>query len=185
MPGGGRGASPRFIRGKHLLAAILALCVGLSGYTASAAGPDDIVGRWWSERRDVQVEIFKQNERYAGRIVWMREPNYRATDPRGMGGLPRIDRDNPEPANRSRPLLGLVIMSDFRFTNRSEWGHGFIYDPRRGSFTRGVIIMVSPDTMMVRAYIGLRLLGKTEILSRVGSTERVPERSGRMSRSPS
>jgi uncharacterized protein (DUF2147 family) len=170
---------------ERLLPVIFALCVVLAGFPAAAASPDDIVGRWWSERRDVQVEIFRQNEGYAGRIVWMKEPNYRAMDSRGMDGKPRIDRENPDPANRNRPLMGLVIMSDFRFTSGSEWDRGVIYDPLRGSFTRGVISLVSPDTMMVRAYIGLRIFGRTEILTRVQWSGQVPEKTVRMLRPPS
>lgn len=169
ITGGCVPASPFGISGRCVLTFAVALFITLYGLPAAAAHPDDIVGKWWSQRRDVQVEIYRQNETYAGRIVWLKEPNYRATDPRGMGGKPRIDRDNPDPAKRTRPILGLTIMSDFRCTGNGHWDQGVIYDPLRGYSWRGIIVLVSPDSLSVRGYLGIQLFGRTEMLTRVAS----------------
>ncbi len=180
IPGGCACASPFGMSGRGgVLALTVLLCLTLCGPVVAAVRPDDIVGKWWSQRKDVQIEIYRQNETYAGRIVWLKEPNYRMTDPRGMGGKPRIDRDNPDPAKRARPILGLTIMSDFRFTGDGNWEYGVIYDPLKGYSWRGTIRMVSPDSLSVRGFLGIQLFGRTEMLTRVALPIKKVEKSGK------
>ena len=46
------------------------------------------------------------------------------------------------------------------------WSGGFIYDPNSGKTYRGKIKLTDPDTLRLRGYIGISLLGRTEVWKR-------------------
>ena len=54
--------------------------------TAAAQKPDAIVGKWLVEEKDSQIEIYPCEGRFCGKIIWLKEPNYPADDPKGMAG---------------------------------------------------------------------------------------------------
>jgi uncharacterized protein (DUF2147 family) len=58
-------------------------------------------------------------------------------------GIPRTDVHNPDPALRSRPLVGLAVLGGFTWSGR-EWTNGHIYDPKTGKTYRSRL-SVSPD----------------------------------------
>jgi uncharacterized protein (DUF2147 family) len=45
---------------------------------------------------------------------------------------PPRDKANPDPALRSRTLIGLPFLTGFRAAGRSGWSGGKIYDPDSG-----------------------------------------------------
>lgn len=75
---------------------------------------------------------------------------------------PRTDVHNPDPALRDRPLLGLVIFAGFEYDGDGAWSGGTIYDPNSGNTYRCTLRLVDADTLKVRGYIGIPLLGRTE-----------------------
>ena len=95
-----------------LLAVVFLLC--LSG-RAFAQNPDAIVGQWLNGEKTAHVDITKVDGKYFGKIVWLKEPEYPADDKKGMAGQTKVDRENPDPARRKDPVLGLQILRDFRF----------------------------------------------------------------------
>jgi len=146
---------------------LLGLCLLLVFTPAHAKNPDAIIGMWLSQQKNVGIEIYRLNGKYAGKIAWFKEPNYRLTDVRGMGGKIRIDRENPDPAKRNRPLLGMNLMWNFTFSGNQIWENGYIYDPLYGNTYCGKITFEPPDTLKVRGYMLFTLIGKVEILTRV------------------
>ena len=42
------------------------------------------------------------------------------------------DANNPDPARRSRPLMGMPIVRDFKKAGPGRWTGGKIYDPKNG-----------------------------------------------------
>ena len=75
---------------------------------------------------------------------------------------PRLDDQNPDPALRSRPLLGLTILAGFRHEADGRWVGGQIYDPNSGKTYRGTISILDDNTLDLRGYVGIPLLGRTE-----------------------
>ncbi len=126
-----------------------------------AASGDDILGIWNNEEKDGRIEIFKCHEKYCGRIVWAKEPNYPAGSTEGMPGTPRVDYHNPDPAKRSRLILGLQIVNGFSFVGDNQWKGGTVYDPKSGNTYRGKMTLVSPDRLELRGFIGVPFFGRT------------------------
>lgn len=132
---------------------------------ASAAGGDAILGRWNTQDNDAQFEIYKCASGYCGKIVHLEDPNYSPNDQRGMGGLPKVDRENPDPRLRNRPQLGLEMLEGFRFEGGNTW-KGRIYNPENGKTYQCRLSLADANHMQLRGYIGISLLGRTEIWTR-------------------
>lgn len=118
------------------------------------------VGVWLHANERIQVEIAPCGDRLCGRIVWFRWPN-------DDQGLPLVDLKNPNPALRTRPLLGLAILYDLRRTGERTWEDGKIYNPDDGADYHARMSIRDDGTLRVRAYLLLPLFGETQIWTRV------------------
>lgn len=127
-----------------------------SGMTAFAQThkADDIVGTWLNQEATGKITLYKENGKYFGKLVWLREPNDKVT------GLPRTDKENPDEKLKTRPLIGLVNMKDFSFDGKEEWSGGTIYDPKNGKTYKCYIQFESPTKLKVRGYVGVSMLGR-------------------------
>ena len=137
----------------------------LTATTAFGAGPSDILGIWRTERDESKVEVFRCGEKLCGKIVWLKNPKYTDSS-EGRIGTPIIDRKNPDPARRSRPLIGLQLMAGFTGQGGNSWGNGTVYDPKSGKTYRGKIHLAAPDRLELRGYIGISLIGRTSVWRR-------------------
>ena len=133
---------------------------------AIAADEDRILGLWNTSEKESKIEIFKCGDKYCGRIAWLEEPNYPADDDGGMAGRPIVDRRNPNPHFRTRPLVGLQIMEGFTYVGKNIWAKGTIYSPRVGKNYKCQMTLSAPDHLEVRGFIGIPLLGGTSIWTR-------------------
>ena len=135
----------------------------LAATSAFGAGRSDILGVWRTERDESKVEIFRCGEKeLCGKIVWLKNPKYTDSSD-GRIGTPIIDRKNPDPALRSRALIGLQIMDGFTELGDNTWGNGTCYDPKSGKTYRGKIHLASPDRLELRGFIGIPLFGRTSV----------------------
>jgi uncharacterized protein (DUF2147 family) len=135
---------------RKLLVPLLALLfVG-----ADAEKPDPICGVWFSEDRDAKLQIYQQGETFEAKIIWLKEPN--------RDGQPKVDANNPDPAVRSRPMLGLVILHDLRKSEAPKlYTSGRIYDPKNGK-TYDCRVTFQGDTLTLRGFVlGLPMLGRS------------------------
>lgn len=114
---------------------------------------DDIIGQWYTENNESLVEIYKNNGKYYGKIIWLKEPN--------RNGKPKLDEKNPDDKLKERPILGLNILKDFVFDGSNEWNDGKIYDPKSGKTYSCYIKFEETDKLKIRGYIGISLLGRT------------------------
>lgn len=159
-------------RARWLLAAVVGVAVA-AGPPAAAqpAGADAIVGLWATEEDAedgrAHVEIVRRGDGFEGRIVWLEKPVYDADDERGMGGQPKIDRENPDPALRQRPLLGLTMVQGFEAAGGGRWQGGTIYDPDNGKTYRCKAWLEEDGSLGLRGYIGISLLGRSTRWTRV------------------
>jgi uncharacterized protein (DUF2147 family) len=123
---------------------------------------DDILGEWVTEDRDCRVEIFKKDHRYFGKIAAIKQPNYLPGEINGMDGKPRLDSNNQNESLRSRPLVGIELMKNFRFDD-DKWVGGRIYDPKNGKTYKCEVTLAEDGTLHVRGYVGVSLLGRTTV----------------------
>lgn len=145
-----------------LLIALAAFAAG----TAVAAGPDDILGLWFNQEKDAQIEIVKCGDKYCGRIVWLKEPDYPEGSKDGAPGTPKTDHHNPDVARRNSPIIGLPIVHDFVFAGGDLWKDGKVYDPKNGKTYSGKMTLRSPQHLDLRGYIGISLIGRTTTWTR-------------------
>jgi len=145
------------------------VAVAVAGLAVAADG-DAIVGVWATEPDpedgNAHVEVRKEGDRYFGTIIWLEKPEYAADD--RMAGQPKVDRENPDAALRERSIIGLPILSDFRFAGDGEWDKGTIYDPDNGKTYKCVARLADDgNTLKVRGFVGFSLLGRTTEWTRV------------------
>jgi uncharacterized protein (DUF2147 family) len=145
-----------------LLSAIILLVAA----SASWGGSDDILGTWSNDDGKAKIEIFPCAGHYCGKISWLKRPVYTPEDQDAVVGTPREDHKNPDPALRNRPLLGLQIMSGFRYSGDNLWDKGRIYDPESGKTYQSKITLVSPQRLEIRGYVGIPLFGRTTAWTR-------------------
>jgi uncharacterized protein (DUF2147 family) len=127
-----------------------------SGITVSAQThkADDILGTWLNQEATGKITLYKENGKYFGKLVWLREPNDKVT------GLPRTDKENPDAKLKNTPLIGMVNMKDFTFNGKEEWSGGNIYDPKNGKTYKCYIQFESANKLKIRGYMGVSLLGR-------------------------
>ena len=140
------------------LAGVLLATVMTSG--ALAADPK---GVWLTEGRDAAVAIGPCGDGdwllLCGRIVWLK-------DATGENGGPRLDTRNPDPARRSRPICGLVVMGGLKPAGPENWDGGSVYNPQDGRIYSGDMALLTDSTLRVRAYLGVPFFGQTQVWTR-------------------
>lgn len=147
---------------KTLLPIIFLVVSIILPFTGYAVEGDDILCEWVTENRDCRVEIFKKGDRYFGKIAAIKPPNYLPGEIDGMDGEPRLDSNNQNESLRSRPLVGIELMTNFRF-DEDKWVGGRIYDPQNGKTYKCTLSLAKDGTLHVRGYVGVSLLGRTTV----------------------
>jgi len=146
---------------KSIFQTIIVTCILLVSATVFAANADDILGVWFNGEKNAKIEINKCAEKYCGKIVWLKEPNYPEASKDGTPGTPKLDHNNPDAALKKAPVLGLQIVYDFAFAGDDLWKDGRVYDPKNGKTYKGKMTLVSPQQLNLRGYIGISLIGRT------------------------
>jgi uncharacterized protein (DUF2147 family) len=103
------------------LASLLGLC-------APALAAESAQGTWLVQDQSAKVRIAPcagRPEALCGEIVWLKAPV-------DANGAPKRDVHNPDARLKTRPILGLTMIRDFRPAGPGEWDGGKIYDPRSG-----------------------------------------------------
>lgn len=137
---------------------ILAL-VALFSFTsigAFAQNPDAILGIWLNEREDAKIEIYKQNGKYYGKIVWL------LNDREDDGSTPNRDDKNPNAGLRNRRVIGINIMTGLEWdASDEEYNEGEIYDPRSGNSYSLYGYIQDDGTLFMKGYMGFSLIGRS------------------------
>ncbi len=147
--------------------AILLLGLWMAPFTqvrAQDVKADDVVGVWLTQYKDSKVEIYKDGNKYFGKIVWLETPIDSIT------GKPKVDDKNENPALRNRPIMGMKLLENFVFDGDDEWEDGTIYDPKKGKTYSCYMEFPdenNKDRLKIRGYIGVSLLGRTVYWTRV------------------
>ncbi len=125
---------------RKLLKSIL---IGLAATIFFAGiGSADPTGVWLTPAGNSHIEIQLCGEKLCGKLVWF-------TEPRNADGSPKVDEKNKNEALRTRPLLGLELMSGFTETGDGKWTKGRIYNPEDGQTYRSKLEMKDRNTLNV------------------------------------
>ncbi len=131
----------------------------LSSFTTNNS-PDSVVGFWRTGDGKAVVQIYKESEKYFGKIIWLAEPNDPAT------GKAKLDKKNEDEKLRNKPIIGLVNLRDFEFIKNKLWENGKIYDPKSGEDYSCTMKMLDDNTLEVRGYVGIAMFGRTDTWKR-------------------
>jgi uncharacterized protein (DUF2147 family) len=139
----------------------LSLLLLFTALTASvvAQDKDAILGKWVNSTGEAHVEISKRSDKYFGKIVWLK-------DPKGTEGVVKTDLKNPDENLRKKPILGMEILKNFVYDD-GKWTDGTIYDPKSGKTYSCNMTIKSDGQLSMRGYIGISLIGRSEVWKRV------------------
>jgi uncharacterized protein (DUF2147 family) len=128
----------------------------LSAETAFGAVPletsypeDALAGKWWTEGKEGLMKIEKTK---SGRFQVIL-----------LGGKEEDKKDvnNPNPKLRERKLKGIVIMWNLKFED-GEYVDGYCYNPRDGNTYRVKMRITGPNSLRLRGYLAIPLLGQSQ-----------------------
>lgn len=140
---------------KHPITLLGVLFFSLFSHQAVAQKADDIIGIWMPSEGTSYIQVYKnkENSKYFGRIVWLKEPNDEA-------GQPKTD---PE----GELMLKMVNLKDFVFDD-DQWTDGTIYDPKSGNLYYCTIEMPKKDRLEVRGSLDpFGIVGRTDVWVRM------------------
>ncbi|MUU78640.1 DUF2147 domain-containing protein [Winogradskyella endarachnes] len=135
-------------------------------YSVLGQKADDILGFWISENAATGFEIYKSQNKYFSKIVWLAQPN--------VNGKPKLDKNNVDISKRDKPLLGTIILSGLVF-DKDEWNDGTIYNAKDGK-TYKVYLQLDGKNLNVIGFKGSRWLSKINTWYPVQDKSKFPER---------
>ena len=144
---------------KHTLTLAIAMIVGFAA--AAQAATDPVHGYWLTANNKAIVEFVPCGSQTCGRMVWVANPH-------DESGRVKRDAHNSDIAKRDRPICGLQLVGGMKPVGQGAWDGGWIYNPRDGGTYSATIEAVSDSRLKVHGYVGLQLLGKSQIWTRVG-----------------
>lgn len=119
-------------------AALLALFLGEAG---EAQAGEKATGVWRMSNGKVTVRVSNCGSKLCGTVVALKKP-------RDDKGRPRLDKENPNPSLRGRPVIGLTILSNMQPAGEGYWT-GTIYNPDDGNTYSSNMLLQGPRTMRV------------------------------------
>lgn len=145
---------------KTIIAVFLAPVFLFSFNTQAQNKADDITGIWLTSGKEpAKIQIYRSGEKFYGKIIWLKNPT--------KNGVQKFDSNNPNKEKQKNTIAGLVILTGFKFDGDDEWEGGDIYDPESGKTYSCYLYLKDRNTLKVRGYIGISLLGRTETWTRV------------------
>ncbi len=135
---------------------IVLFLLGMYAVAGFAQEADKIVGIWWNDEKTTKIEVEKKDGKYIGTIVYMIPEKYE-------NGQPPKDDENPDPALRTRSVVGLQILENFVFdAKKKEWNNGKIYDPKSGNTYDCYAWLEGNDLLKLKGFVaGIRWLGRS------------------------
>jgi uncharacterized protein (DUF2147 family) len=128
------------------------LAVSLLSLSASAQKAEDAIGVWLNPENGSNVEFYRCGAGLCGKIVKVSDGQVR-------------DTNNPNPAMRERPIIGLLILEGARQTGDNRWA-GTLYNRENGKTYSGTVTVKSKDALELSGCV-LAVLCKTVTWARV------------------
>jgi uncharacterized protein (DUF2147 family) len=147
---------------RSVLGALALSSACLLAHGADTTARDRIVGVWLTEGGHGKIEIFRCGSKHCGRTIWI-GPVKDQPHPEG-----KLDVNNPNASKRDRKIIGTTILWGLTYDVEDDvYEEGSIYDPERGKTFSCKAWLKGDDTLLLRGYIGLSLLGQNTTWTRV------------------
>ena len=148
--------------GQSKMSARISLVFTFALLTAHAQAQDAsaVLGEWHTEEEKAKVEIYECESGYCGKIISLKEPNH-------PDGTPKLDTENPDESLRNRKIAGINILTGLEYDGDGEYEDGKIYDPESGKTYSCLMELEDSNTLEVRGFIGVSLIGRSQTWTRV------------------
>ena len=127
---------------------------------AGTARGDLLLGEWWTEKNEGRVRFTKDADGTLRGTTTCCAPKKKA-DPDN----PATDIHNPDPKLRGRSTVGIVIIWKLAYEG-GEYSGGYVYNPRDGKTYRIAAEIIDDNTVKIRGYLLIPLLGQSQIWKR-------------------
>lgn len=108
-----------------------------------------ILGNWIDQNNEVIVNIYKVNNKYFGKTLWIQN--------RSHPGQPLIKEE--------QHWIGMVVMKDFVWQS-NEWTNGTIFQPRENQTYSAFITPVNQNSIKVTGFVWFRFLSQSAVFQR-------------------
>jgi uncharacterized protein (DUF2147 family) len=129
--------------------AVAVLALAATGYAQTA---EDALGVWENPENKSHTEFYKCGDGVCGKIVKVVDGQ-------------KTDDKNPDPAKRSRPIVGLVIMQGAKKTGPATWS-GKLYNRADGKTYSGTLTVKSKTEVALSGCVAA-IFCKTTTFTRV------------------
>ncbi|MET3980817.1 uncharacterized protein (DUF2147 family) [Mucilaginibacter sp. UYP25] len=122
-----------------------------------------ICGKWQSSEKNLTVEVYPYKNTFKAKIIWF------------SGGVSKAkpmetitDVKNPDPALRSRKVLGLDVVENLQYNASSNtWEGGRIYEVQSGKYWSAAGYIDKAGLLKVKGYWKMKFIGKTMTFKRI------------------
>jgi uncharacterized protein (DUF2147 family) len=130
----------------------LAITMLVPQASQAAAPQDAVLGTWLTEDGQSKVDVVSGKAAdgsavFSGNVTWLKVST--------RDGEPVHDSRNENAALRDRPILGLEILSGFKFTGPATWAGGELYAPRNGKSFPAVLTLTPDGRLEVKVSAGI------------------------------
>jgi len=122
---------------------------------------DELIGEWWTENNEGRIRMTRDRDGSFRGSTTCCVPAKPSED------HPSQDIHNPNPKYRSRSTVGIVLIWKLKYEGDGEYADGYVYNPRDGKTYRIDMDIIDRNTVKIRGYIGIPLLGQSQIWRRV------------------
>ena len=122
--------------------------------------PDAITGTWLMPDNEGIIEIYRQDNMYQGKIIWLKDKE--------ADGTPLKDSLNPVDSLKNRNIVGIKVMNNFVYTGNGTWSKGTFYAAKKGKWVEPDFIMRDPDHLNIE--ISFFIFSKSIELTRIDTT---------------
>jgi uncharacterized protein (DUF2147 family) len=150
------------IRSRSIVA-VATVAVALLGAAriacADARRGNELVGEWWTEGNQGRIRFVRAQDGTFRGIRTYSSAKHTVTNP-------VRDIHNPNPELRGRSTVGILIIWGLIYDD-GEYSSGYAYNPRDGKTYRLKAELIASDTLRIRGYLGIPLLGKSQVWKRM------------------
>ena len=129
---------------RSIVAGLLVAALLGAGAPARAQSADPS-GVWLTQDKDARVRISRCGGGVCGTITWLRDPLDK--------GKPSLDKNNPNPALRKRPLIGMSLFQGMKPAGPGKWS-GRIYNSDNGKTYEGGVTVVDRGNLKIEGCDG-------------------------------
>ncbi|MFD0765246.1 DUF2147 domain-containing protein [Mucilaginibacter lutimaris] len=127
-----------------------------------AAAAEKVCGKWQLKDEKLIVQVYKEGQEFKAKIVDFDDhDNTKELDY-------WTDENNPNPALRSRKLLGMNVLEKLTYNpETNSWEDGIIYDAKHGRHWNSSAYIDKDGALKVKGYWHYKFIGKTLTFKRI------------------